>query len=552
MVPFVTSVPSRCTSRSHCRAQARERLFVHRWPVGRVGLVRFHNMEIESDHGCYELLLDPATSRQMLVETITEEKVILEEGEWSLHNDANGRFFLSCAGQEGATWCQGLMQHCVITDPETEQVFVVSSDGNGMALEEYQQRHHAVTLPIRLPGHGRPVQIVVFVLRQSVSGAWALWSLSSWFQECVGEVSPTTCSRWYQNWWQWWTKHIGCLGMDSAHLRKPVVGNAGASSTTESHLRFLPDPVLSSGALIVLLSRWSADSKSSKDKNELVKVAWRTALQGVLQTFFGQGDNVDWVIFLDMSVVVRPGLPLDGSNQVLVPVRDGFVGITPVLSCDEPAVLQSLVALGEVASPGRLHLHELCMKLDSAGRKCQWLFKQVVHNIACGIGSAILESMSGDPDGEGADGARDGPDVVPPEAMLAGRVAGQRARKAKKLRGKYTIKAFLPNSQRRRVLQYSFCLRSKFQEERRIQVAFDASRVGNLDRMIGFISRPDNVGGWLAPQATRGVLHSGHTKLFSGMAFSCATQRISAGGGVSIFGLHKDFSRDIRLHKDFS
>lgn len=508
-------------------------------------------MSEEADHGCYGLLFDPAMSRYMLVETTTEEKLILDAGEWSLHTDDIGRSFVSRAGAGERIWCQDMLQLTIAKDNETDIVYVVFPDGEGMRLVDYQQRHRAITLPTRLPSRGKPVDIVVFVMRQSVGGVWALWSISSWYRECLGELATMSCSRWYQNWWSWWLKHLACLGMDSSHNRKPATSAATHLQPPDQHLRFLADPTMSTSAMIVLLSRWACESKSSRSKNEHAKAAWRASLQGVLQTFFSDDVSADWVIFLDLAVIARPGLPMHGSNQVLVPVRGSRVDITPVLACDELAVLQSLEAVGHIATPTALHLHDLCMMLDAAGRTCHWLFKQVVHNIACAIDSWILESIDNCSDSGRATGEPK-LDIVPAESMLVGRAAGQRARKHMKMFRKYTIKAFVPASQDRRLLQYYFALRANFERVDCIHVAFDASRIGNLNRMLGFISRPDNIGAWLAPQALlREFSWLEAHKEFLGVHFIRATQSLFSPEFGAECALHKVVSRDIPLHKEF-
>ena len=52
-----------------------------------------------------------------------------------------------------------------------------------------------------------------------------------------------------------------------------------------------------------------------------------------------------------------------------------------------------------------------------------------------------------------------------------------------------------------RLLQYFVCLRSVFTAAPVIHVAFDAVRIHGLSRMIGFMTLPGGMGGWLPPQA---------------------------------------------------
>ena len=181
------------------------------------------------------------------METSTEEKVLLDEGRWALHNDDDtGCAYLSCEDDAPNKWCEDFFDFIVARPPDDpSQAFVVFNNGTSLSLAEYQQRHRAVSYPIHMAGRATPAALSVYVLQQAVSGACVLWSLRSWFSTCIGDSSAASCSRWYQNWWKWWCGHLLRLGMNEAHLRKAAVVGAGAAV---GPLRFLPDPVMSTRA----------------------------------------------------------------------------------------------------------------------------------------------------------------------------------------------------------------------------------------------------------------------------------------------------------------
>lgn len=237
-----------------------------------------------------------------------------------------GRAFVSSSAGD-SKWCRDCFAKTIVQVPDSDEIYVVDSSGDGQRLQEYQQRHNAVVVHIHMQSRSEPMPVRCYILQQSVNGAWGLWSLSSWYEQAMGSQAPTTCSRWYQNWWQWWRKHIQAFQLDDAHLRKPavVVGKA------EDHYRFLPDAVASSPALIALLSRWAAESKSSTAKNEQGKAAWRACLKGMVDTYFGADSSYDWAVFLDVSASSRPGLPIVGNNRVVLPVRRGKVMIFKII-----------------------------------------------------------------------------------------------------------------------------------------------------------------------------------------------------------------------------
>ena len=55
----------------------------------------------------------------------------------------------------------------------------------------------------------------------------------------------------------------------------------------------------------------------------------------------------------------------------------------------------------------------------------------------------------------------------------------------------------------RKVLNYYFALREAFRSQAVLHLAADASRIGGLNRLLGFFSRGDGVGGWAPPQARK-------------------------------------------------
>lgn len=414
-----------------------------------------------------------------------------------MHTDAHGRAYIMSA--DGTSeWCQDHFENTVVRlQDDSQGVYIMLPSGDAMTLVDFQQRHEALQIPVPLPARAIPVKITIFLLKQSVSGVWLLWSMSSWYQTCLGDSATCTCSRWYQNWWPWWGKLLVSFGLDASHLRKPV---ANSSKGDADPLRFLAEPTMSTTAMVILLSRWSSESKSSKDKNEPAKLAWQACLQGVLRFAFDETRSVNFAVYLDLAVSVRPGLPMVGVNQVRLPVRGCLIDLRPVLECDEPAVLQSLQAVGKIHMPSQVHLFELCVMMDSAGRKVQWLWKQFVHNITCVIDSTVLQ-LAETVHGPTSDNVEETDTDIPAEDLLIGRIAAQRQRRLAK--HKLKLSPLISTVSARRILQYFLSSRKHFQKQQCLHVAFDASRVGGLSRMLGFISRPDGFGAWMAPQAIK-------------------------------------------------
>eukprot|EP00972_Heterocapsa_arctica_P025934 3817910-Heterocapsa_arctica.AAC.1 len=108
-----------------------------------------------------------------------------------------------------------------------------------------------------------------------------------------------------------------------------------------------------------------------------------------------------------------------------------------------------------------IDIFRLCLLMDSGGRRVQWLWTQLVHCMACIVDSALLERARPDEDAQAVQ-----PPVnagfVEAEAMLEGRVEGQRARRLAKVQGKFAVRTLVPATEAQRVMQYYFSEREAF------------------------------------------------------------------------------------------
>ena len=75
------------------------------------------------------------------------------------------------------------------------------------------------------------------------------------------------------------------------------------------------------------------------------------------------------------------------------------------------------------------------------------------------------------------------------------------SRRGQKMRFALRTQRKLPSSIQLIVFQMYLALRAFFQGAVHLSVAFDASRVGCRQRLMGYIARPDNYGGCLPPMA---------------------------------------------------
>eukprot|EP00959_Pyramimonas_sp_CCMP1952_P138908 2907571-Pyramimonas_sp.AAC.1 len=155
-----------------------------------------------------------------------------------------------------------------------------------------------------------------------------------------------TASRWHQNWWRWWAQSLERLGLEDVelHLRKAPPTKHTPEEERLSSSRFLPDASASTFALVHLLARWSNPSRSGAKKKQDELDAWKSFFAGFLARFTNSA-VVEWSLFLDVNVIVRPGLPLSGYNKVRIPMRFGVVDVRPLFDCDETPVQAAICAL---------------------------------------------------------------------------------------------------------------------------------------------------------------------------------------------------------------
>jgi hypothetical protein len=388
----------------------------------------------EFDETRFELHYDSVQSLYLLFDTITEEKVYLKQGEWSIHcDDQHGPYVVKPDGE--SLWCCDLVEHIVVRHPtKPDEVIVLTPDGKRHSLMDFRRMHRSVSVPIKATGRGQPVPVTAFMFTNSTSGVYVRWSLPSLHKEFIPQADDT-CSKWYQNWWAWWKKQLAVVGVDPVeHLRKPTVTKHTADgSELDAATRFLPAANISTFALILLLTRWASPSKSSKDKNADSLAGWSVCMQSVIATFFSDGE-FDIAMFLDAATVVRPGLPMNGSDMCTLRIIDGIIDLTPLLECDVAAVVETMGHVRHFPDASRVPLCEALLAFEQAGRKALWLHKQLVFNVTCVVEAAIMASIKGD--GAERDLAQD------PDVALSSRGQMQRMRRRERLAIKMKVLPF--------------------------------------------------------------------------------------------------------------
>lgn len=455
-----------------------------------------HMCEVSFDASRFELHWDEHCRRYMLFENNTEERIMLDVGEWSLgFDDADIAFVESAEGE--SLWCCDLCAYTVVKHP-TEQTIIVFDESRGQqfTLEEFRQQHHSFRVPICSPGRSKPDDIDVCVLDNSFAGVYVLWSLNSLYAVFINAVQ-STCSKWYQNWWKWWEKTVIRFGIDCySHLRKPCAYTlSSADDEATNHCRFLPYATMSTFSALVLLAKWGTCATHRPQKNQGFVRNWSDCFQGLFDTFAYCEEPTAILVYLDPLVEMRVGLPTKGNNAIELIIDQGHIDLTPLTTCDEACVVKLLELLETFPVPNAVPLALFCLELSKSGRKGMWLWSQIISCVARIIDVVVMEKLktisadqtnllhSGDP-----------------ETLLVSRAGAQRQFRARREKLRMQIAPLKLDDRDRRLLHYFFCIRELFNDAGTIHVAFDASRIGGLNRMLGFITRPNGEGAWMPPQ----------------------------------------------------
>ena len=214
------------------------------------------------------------------------------------------------------------------------------------------------------------------------------------------------------------------------------------------------------------------------------------------------------------------GLPLSGDNRIRLAVNEGHVDTTPLYTSDLPFVFGTAHALSARGDPERVPLERFCIGLDSMGRKGSWLWVQVVHHFGLAVDNYVLaETNHHDVERErrsGQSGHAEALELDIDEALM--NQGQQRAARKRKRAGALKITFNPVATMNFKLLQYFLCMRAFFKGCAVLHGSFDASRVGNVNRLFGLLTRPDNYAAWLHPVVT-------HVNEAQCTAFSLGSER---------------------------
>lgn len=383
------------------------------------------------------------------------------------------------------------------------QMKVLARDGSQTPLQDFKQSHDSLEVPLRQAALACTSLCVVYRLKRAW-GAWCFWSLKA-LRNNFCPASDTTPSSWYQNWWQWWEKHLLRLDIPPReHLRRPVrTQHAPKRQFTEVDdngidVRVFEEASASSYAMVALLVKWCSRSVTSKPKTESLRCAWQRCAQSLVDTFLVLEEPLVWPIVLSETAVATPGLPLSGGKMVDLGIVRGQVQLSSLLG-EGSSIMSRLLELMNCFEMN-MHLVEFLQRLSAVGVKGHWLLKQMVWHLAAALEGALLPNVPTEKvvlAEQATDTKKD------PAADCAGqsRRAHARDRRRLKLRIKMKVKPARVLGSALRIAKYFFAGRKCFEKPHHMSIAVDAGRVGKIEYMCGVAGLPSGDVVWLPPQA---------------------------------------------------
>ena len=273
-------------------------------------------MAVSFDARRFSVVQDPFSLRWLLLESHAEEVVLLPPGDWSLGLAADGKAFVSPAGEGESLWCDDLCT-CSARPHPSDGTLVLVRDAQGRVYREaeYRRRHACYEVPLKAVGRGAPCRAPAFLLQQSVDGAWVLWSWQDIYGIFVGAERGGPFGQW---WYAVKPRQETRLGKlmslcPALHLRR---SSKKAGEMGDDVERIFSVATISTVALLVVLARCASPlfrGGACRKKAEVVE-CWRLALRALVETFTQEAFTLG--LCLDAETVIKPGLPLQGKKPL--------------------------------------------------------------------------------------------------------------------------------------------------------------------------------------------------------------------------------------------
>ena len=242
-----------------------------------------------------------------------------------------------------------------------------------------------------------------------------------------------------------------------------------------------------------------------------MRLGWEMFFKGFLDRYL-KDRHVEISLCLDKSVEVRTNLILEGSDRIRLAIVNGIIDCTPLVDADDPLIAGYLDGLQQVADPSAVPIDVLLRFVRNGGRKMFWLNKQLLYWITALIDGTVTEEnhvLTDDPSAVGSDDEampelreeeempEQEDDVESLEFLQNDRQRQAAARKAKEDAALATAAAD-DEGHDQIVLRYYFSCRRHFRKWRHVCVAFDASTIGQVCRMLGCLSMR-GICAWMPP-----------------------------------------------------
>jgi hypothetical protein len=146
---------------------------------------------------------------------------------------------------------------------------------------------------------------------------------------------------------------------------------------------------------MVLLARWSSVGKSKLTEDSMANAkSWGILLKEIVSQVIGPHVPEVWTVYLDPTVVCKPGLPSCGNHRLDVPIRRG---------CLDLSVLARSTVLGDrlwkaLDMQAKIGIADCLLRVQLLGQPFAWFFQQLC--LFCGdhLEQAVVRLVPHDED----------------------------------------------------------------------------------------------------------------------------------------------------------
>ena len=337
-------------------------------------------------------------------------------------------------------------------------------------------RHTPITITVPRVDAGE-LAMEAWQFERMWDGAYIFWSIDFIIKQILPHLSKTT-SDWRFRWWHWWQTHFQRLGGPSSHLRVSIKAAPEFDAAGICLSRF-PKPTVSTAAFVLILLRLG--SPCVNEKNDDHRMAWFRLLRDIIRSCVSF--PITWTVYR-FPKPTPMWADVCGRSPVKLTILRGQIDHEPLLHA-YPAY-KDLCTKAMLRFDAPIPLENYCTAVMQFGRRGDWIVMQLVRLLQKHIDAHIMGAQNS-----------------PPPAAEAAPVSALLVRGRRSLKHNFTARVLKSHTLtvERQMLLHWLTARAMLKNERYWTQAFDASRIGGINRLIAVICVAGQIL-WCPPLAT--------------------------------------------------